>query len=79
MKVNYDITADAVYINVSKAKVTRTVKTEDRFLVDVDAHGNVVGIEILDASNQQELVKNLEKNVAVGVPINIQTSTPAVA
>lgn len=79
MKVNYDIMADAVYINVSKAKVARTVKTEDRFLVDVDVHGNVVGIEILDASNQQELVKNLEKNVAVGVPINIQTSTPAVA
>lgn len=75
MKVNYDIMADAVYINVSDAKVARTVKSEERFLVDVDASGNVVGIEILDASNQQELVKNLEKNVAVGVPINIQTST----
>lgn len=71
--------ADAVYINVSKAKVARTVKTEERFLVDVDARGNVVGIEILDASNQQELVKNLQKNVAVGVPINIQTSTPVTA
>ncbi|MEK7479985.1 MAG: DUF2283 domain-containing protein [Patescibacteria group bacterium] len=79
MKVNYDIMADAVYINVSKAKVARTVKTEERFLVDVDARGNVVGIEILDASNQQELVKNLQKNVAVGVPINIQTSTPVTA
>ena len=75
MKVNYDIMADAVYINVSDAKVARTVKSEERFLVDVDASGNVVGIEILDASNQQELVKDLEKNVAVGVPINIQTST----
>ena len=71
--------ADSVYINVSKAKVARTVKTEERFLVDVDARGNVVGIEILDASNQQELVKNLQKNVAVGVPINIQTSTPVTA
>lgn len=79
MKVNYDIMADAVYINVSKAKVAKTVKTEERFLVDVDARGNVVGIEILDASNQQELVKNLRKNVAVGVPINIQTSTPVTA
>lgn len=79
MKVNYDITADAVYINVSKAKVARTIKTEERFLVDVDARGNVVGIEILDASNQQELVKNLQKNVGVGVPINIQTSTPVAA
>ncbi len=79
MKVNYDVMADAVYINVSKSKVARTVKTEERFLVDVDARGNVVGIEILDASNQQELVKNLQKNVAVGVPINIQTSTPVTA
>lgn len=79
MKVNYDIMADAVYINVSGAKVARTVKSEDRFLVDVDARGNVVGIEILDVSNQKELVKNLEENVAIGVPIHIQTSTPVIA
>ncbi|MDP3965551.1 MAG: DUF2283 domain-containing protein [bacterium] len=79
MKVNYDIMADAVYINVSTSKVAKTVKSGERFLVDVDSRGNVVGIEILDASNQQELIKNLKKNVAVGVPINIQTSTPVIA
>lgn len=79
MKVNYDMMADAVYINVSDSKVARTVKSQERFLVDVDTNGNVVGIEILDASHQQELVKNLEKNVDSGVPINIQTSTPVTA
>lgn len=79
MKVKYDIMADAVYVNVGKAKIARTIKTNERFLVDVDKRGNVVGIEILDASNQQELVKNLEKNVGGGVPIVIENSTPVTA
>ena len=79
MEIRYDITADAVYVNVSKSKVARTIKNDERFLVDVDAKGNVVGIEILDASSQQELISNLEKNVASGVPITIQTSTPTAA
>lgn len=76
MKIKYDIMADAVYVNVSSEKVARTVKTNERFLVDVDKKGNVVGIEILDATNQQDLVANLEKNVGSGVPITIENATP---
>lgn len=79
MQVRYDIMADAVYVNVSKSKVARTVKSDERFLVDVDAAGNVVGIEILDASSQQELVNNLQRDVANGVPISIENSTPTSA
>jgi uncharacterized protein YuzE len=79
MDIKYDITADAVYISVGSGKVARTIKTEDRFLVDVDSRGNVVGMEILDASSQQELVDNLKKNVARGAPITIESSTPIAA
>ena len=79
MEVKYDIMADAVYVNVSKAKVARTIKNNERFLIDVDKDGKVVGIEILDASSQQDLVENLEKNVAIGVPITIQNTTPTAA
>jgi|CXWL01.1.fsa_nt_gi uncharacterized protein YuzE len=79
MDIKYDIMADAVYVNVGSGKVAKTIKTEDRFLVDVDKDGNVVGIEILDASSQQELVANLEKNVERGVPITIETATPTSA
>lgn len=79
MEINYDIMADAVYISVSKEKIARTIKNTDRFLVDVDAAGDVVGFEILDASSQQNLVENLRKNVGSGVPVSIQESTPIVA
>ena len=79
MNIKYDIMADAVYVNVGSGKVAKTVKSEDRFLVDVDKNGNVVGIEILDASSQQDLVTNLEKSVESGVPITIENETPAIA
>lgn len=79
MNIKYDIMADAVYVNVGKGKVAKTVKTEDRVLVDLDHDGNVVGIEILDASSQQDLVANLEQNVGGGVPVNIVNATPQVA
>ena len=79
MDIKYDIMADAVYVSVGSGKVARTIKTEERFLVDVDSAGNVVGMEILDASSQQELVDNLKKNVARGAPIAIESSTPIAA
>ena len=79
MKVNYDIVANAVYVNVSDSKIARTIRTDERFLVDVDEGGNVVGIEILDASSQEELIKNLENNASRGVPITIENATPVAA
>ncbi|MBL8158580.1 DUF2283 domain-containing protein [bacterium] len=79
MKIDFDMMADAVYVNVTEGKVAKTVKTEDRFLVDLDKDGNVVGIEILQASAQQELIDNLNGRVANGVPVNIQNNTPVVA
>jgi uncharacterized protein YuzE len=79
MDIKYDIMADAVYVSVGSGKVARTIKTEERFLVDVDSAGNVVGMEILDASSQQELVDNLKKNVARGAPITIENGTPIAA
>ena len=79
MDIKYDIMVDAVYINVGSGKVAKTIKSEERFLVDVDSAGNVVGMGILDASSQQELVENLKKNVARRGPITIQSGTPIAA
>ena len=58
MKLKYDATADAIYFYVRKGKVKRTIRTTDRLLVDVDATGNIIGIEILDASSQMSLAHN---------------------
>ncbi|MDB5266079.1 MAG: hypothetical protein JWM39_792 [Parcubacteria group bacterium] len=78
MTIQYDRIADALYMYVSGGKVHKTLELEDRLLVDVDTLGNIVGMEILDASNQEELIKNLESNVDTGIPITITSGLPAI-
>ena len=71
MKVNYDKIADAVYIRLKNTKVKKTKEVSDRLVIDLDLKGDVVGIEVLNASTQQGIVKSLEKNAKKGVPIEI--------
>lgn len=61
MKITYDKIADAMYIYLNKTKVFRTVKMADRLLVDLDKGGNVLGIEILDASDQIKQIRQNKK------------------
>lgn len=75
MKINYDKIADAVYIKIRNAKVKTTKEINDQVIADLDSQGNIVGIEILDASSQQSLVKSLEKNVQDGVPVEITSAS----
>jgi len=79
MNITYDKIADAVYMKVSQATVARTVKLDDTLLVDKDHNGNIVGLEILDASSQEDLVKNLEGSVLNGVPVDMVLGTPVAA
>ena len=79
MDIKYDSIADAVYLAIGTGKVSRTLEMEDRLLVDVDNAGRIIGIEILDASSQQDLVKNLKASVEGGAPIEIISKTPTVA
>ena len=50
MKTKYDKKTDAVYIELAKGKYEATRKISDAILVDEDKKGKVLGIEILDAS-----------------------------
>lgn len=52
MKIKYDKIADAIYINLNKKKVKKTIKLKNRLFVDVDDEGKIIGIEILSASLQ---------------------------
>lgn len=79
MDVKYDKVADAVYISVNAGKVAKTLEMDDRFNVDMDSFGNVIGFEILDAANQKKLVENLQNNVSSGIPVEIITRTPVAA
>jgi uncharacterized protein YuzE len=79
MDIKYDKVADAVYFSVHRVRVAKTVEMDDRLNVDLDSAGNIVGIEILEASSQTQLVENLTNNVGSGIPIEIISGTPVIA
>jgi uncharacterized protein YuzE len=48
-EITYDAQADAVYIRIGRGEVDRTEEAGP-FIYDVDAKGQVLGIEVLSAS-----------------------------
>ena len=54
MKFEYDKEADAAYIYleypIKKGGVKKTVELKDNIVLDYDANGKLIGIEVLDAS-----------------------------
>ncbi len=60
MKITHDKIADALYITFKKGTVARTLKLDDRLVVDTDKKGTVLGIEILHASTQIANKKPIE-------------------
>ena len=50
MRIQYDPQADALYIELREAAIEESDEIAKGFVVDYDAAGNPVAIEILDAS-----------------------------
>ena len=50
MKITYDQDADELYIRFSNKKVNKTVEASDKTFIDLDAQGNIMGIEMLFVS-----------------------------
>ncbi|OHB15820.1 MAG: hypothetical protein A2431_00990 [Candidatus Zambryskibacteria bacterium RIFOXYC1_FULL_39_10] len=50
MKIDYDKTADAVYIRIKTGVVKKTAKLSNLINADLDKNGKVLGVEILKAS-----------------------------
>lgn len=48
VSVEIDQDADAAYVQLSTGQVARTVEFSDHVNIDLDNHGIVVGIELLD-------------------------------
>ena len=51
MKARYDEEVDALYIRLRKGEYYESDEIKEGFILDYDADGNIVGIEILDASS----------------------------
>ena len=66
MEISYDKEADAMYIEFRKGEFSKNKKLDDFTILDLDKEGNILGIELLDASKRipkeslsQVNVKNL--------------------
>ncbi|HEY9371028.1 DUF2283 domain-containing protein [Streptomyces sp.] len=47
MRFDHDLDADALYVTITSEPVTATHSIEDLTTVDVDAQGQLVGIEVI--------------------------------
>ena len=50
MKIEYDPTADALYVRLSDQSIIESEQIKPGIVLDYDEAGNVVGIEVLRAS-----------------------------
>jgi uncharacterized protein YuzE len=80
MKIDFDKTSDTIYLTFQEGKVDKTIEMRDRMIVDVDKEGNVLGVELLDVTNQlhDTSIEDLEKNILNGIPGKITSETPTV-
>lgn len=60
MLISYDPVAEAAYIKLDhKSKVARTVRVSDDMVVDLNARGRLIGVELLDpASANLRIIAN---------------------
>ena len=66
MKVTYDPSVDAAYIQITSSRGgVETTLVDDHVAVDIDSERRVVGVEILDASSRLNLddLKSLDFEV----------------
>jgi len=66
MKINYDKTADAVYIKIKDGVVKKTARLSHLINADLDKNGKVLGVEILKASLK---LKNTGTKSVTNIPI----------
>ena len=55
MKIEYDREVDAVCIYLQQKEVVKTIELSDAVKVDLDEKGNLIGIEVLDATQRYSL------------------------
>ncbi len=78
MKITYDKIADAAYMVLRKGKVSKTVEMSSNVIIDLDKKGNLLGIEMLEASSQLSK-QSIKNGISNGVPVHLISKAPALA
>ena len=55
MKLEFDPQADAVYLELTDAEIEESKEIQPGIMMDYDAEGRIVGIEVLYVSKRAEL------------------------
>ena len=55
MKIVFDQVADALYIQLTEGEIEKTGEIKPGMILDYDANGNVLGVELLYVSRRSEL------------------------
>ena len=64
MKAKYDAKTDTLTVEFSSAPVAESDEDKPGVILDYDAAGNLVGVEVLDASQRVTEVRSMEFQVA---------------
>ncbi|MBI2471811.1 MAG: DUF2283 domain-containing protein [Planctomycetes bacterium] len=55
MKIEYDKEVDALYIRIQEKEVSHTKELEEGINLDLDDVGNIIGLEIIGATERYNL------------------------
>ncbi|ODS34260.1 MAG: hypothetical protein SCARUB_00634 [Candidatus Scalindua rubra] len=63
MKIEYSKEADAIYVYFKEEYVAKSKEIEDGIVIDFDEKGQLVGIEVLDATKRFKLSDIVNVNI----------------
>jgi len=63
MKIEYSKEADALYVYFKEEFVAKSKEIEDGVVIDFDAKGQLIGIEVLDVSQRFSLADIVNVNI----------------
>jgi uncharacterized protein YuzE len=64
MKVNYDPQTDTLTIELKAGQVAESDESKPGVILDFDAQGNLLGLEILDASRRVDETRTVQLDIA---------------
>ncbi|MCX5905067.1 MAG: DUF2283 domain-containing protein [Proteobacteria bacterium] len=74
MRIHYSHDADALYIRLKEVPIESTDEITEDIIMDYDKSGNVIGIEILSASERtdmQQLIIQAFEKVMIENPLEV--------
>ena len=70
MKIEYSKEADAIYVYFKEDFVEKSKEIEDGIVIDFDKNGQLIGIEVLDASKRFSLADIVNVNIE-NLPVEV--------